>query len=63
VIDPGTAMSTFLRFCRDEAGATAIEYGLIATIMAVGLVAALSSMKNEIGAMFDKVATATQNAN
>jgi pilus assembly protein Flp/PilA len=63
VIGPGTAMSTFFRFCRDETGATAIEYGLIATIMAVGLVAALSSMKTEIGTMFDKVATATKNAN
>jgi pilus assembly protein Flp/PilA len=56
-------MSTLTRFCRDESGATAIEYGLIATIMAVGLIAALSSMKNEIGNMFGKVATATQNAN
>jgi pilus assembly protein Flp/PilA len=63
VIFTGAAMSTILRFCRDESGATAIEYGLIATIMAVGLVTALSSMKNEIGTMFGKVGTATQSTN
>ncbi|MFO1147226.1 MAG: Flp family type IVb pilin [Alsobacter sp.] len=56
-------MSTIIRFCWDESGATAIEYGLIATVMAVGLIAALSSMKNEIGTMFGTIATATKNAN
>lgn len=43
------------RFLKDESGATAIEYGLIAALVAVALVAALTSMKDKISGTFDKV--------
>jgi pilus assembly protein Flp/PilA len=56
-------MKTFLRFCRDEDGATAIEYGLLAAIMAVGLITALTSVRNNISDMFNTVGTAAKNAN
>lgn len=46
------------RFIRSESGATAIEYGLIAALVAVALVAALTAMQGKISGTFDKVGTA-----
>ena len=40
-----------------ESGATAIEYGLIAAIIGVGLIAALGAMKTDLNATFGKVST------
>ncbi len=49
-------MSKFVtRLLKDEAGATAIEYGLIAALVAVVLVAALTSMGTKLSGTFDKV--------
>ncbi len=48
-------MSTLFRFAADETGATAIEYGLIAAILGVGIIASLQSLKNSLTAMFDQV--------
>ena len=42
---------------RDEKGATAIEYGLIAALLAVGLIAALGNLKESLNKTFNKVAT------
>jgi pilus assembly protein Flp/PilA len=51
-------MSKFVtRFLKDESGATAIEYGLIAALVAVVLVAALSTMGTKLSGTFDKVST------
>jgi len=43
------------RFAKDESGATAIEYGLIAALVAVVLVTALGVMGNKLSGTFDKV--------
>ena len=43
------------RFCKDESGATAIEYGLIAALVAVVLVTALGTMGNKLSGTFTKV--------
>ena len=49
-------MSKFIsNFCKDESGATAIEYGLIAALVAVVLVTALSAMGNKLSGTFNKV--------
>jgi pilus assembly protein Flp/PilA len=40
---------------RDEAGATAIEYGLIAALIAVAAVTAMTGLGEEIGATFNEV--------
>jgi pilus assembly protein Flp/PilA len=45
----------FQRFCQDESGATAIEYGLIAALVAVVLVTALSAMGTKLQGTFNKV--------
>ena len=56
-------MKLFSSFIRDESGATAIEYGLIAAIIAVGLIGALSSLKGNLSATFNKVSNAVNTAN
>ncbi len=49
-------MSKFVsRFIQDESGATAIEYGLIAALVAVVLVTALSAMGTKLSGTFNKV--------
>jgi pilus assembly protein Flp/PilA len=46
------------RFCTDESGATAIEYGLIAALVAVFLVTALTAMGTKLSTTFGKVTAA-----
>ena len=47
---------TFLnKLIRDEAGATAIEYGLIAALIAVAAIAAMGSLGNQLSATFTEV--------
>jgi pilus assembly protein Flp/PilA len=49
-------MSKFVtRFLKDESGATAIEYGLIAALVAVVLVTALSAMGTKLSGTFNQV--------
>lgn len=50
-------MNMFSRFVKDESGATAIEYGLIAAIVAVGIIAALGSVRDSLNTTFNSVAT------
>jgi pilus assembly protein Flp/PilA len=47
----------FTRFVKDQSGATAIEYGLIAAIVGVGLIAALGNLKTGLTTTFGKVET------
>ena len=43
------------RFIKNESGATAIEYGLIAAIVGVGLVAGLGTLKSNLNTTFTTV--------
>ena len=47
----------FSRFVRDESGATAIEYGLIAALIAVAAIAAMTSVGSKLGTTFNNVAS------
>ncbi len=50
-------MTKFMnRFIKDESGATAIEYGLIAALIAVVLITALTSLGQNAKTTFDEVA-------
>jgi pilus assembly protein Flp/PilA len=49
-------MNMFSRFLKDESGATAIEYGLIAAIVAVGIIAALGNLRGALQTTFNNVA-------
>ena len=49
-------MSKFVsRFLKDESGATAIEYGLIAALIAVVLVTVMTTLGNDLTASFAKI--------
>ncbi len=47
-----------IAFVRNEDGATAIEYGLIAALVSVAAIGALTAMGNSLSTMFDTVSTA-----
>jgi pilus assembly protein Flp/PilA len=42
---------------RDEAGATAIEYGLIAALIAVAAIAAMQGLGNQLSSTFGTVSS------
>ena len=44
-----------LSFLRDEHGATAIEYALIATLICVAIVGALTLYADSVGSMFNNI--------
>jgi pilus assembly protein Flp/PilA len=44
------------RFVRDESGATAIEYGLIAALIAVVIITALTTIGTKLTTTFNSVA-------
>jgi pilus assembly protein Flp/PilA len=44
-------------FTRDESGATAIEYALIAALIAVAIVGAATTLGEDIGDVFGSVST------
>ena len=49
-------MSGFIAsFLKDESGATAIEYGLIAALIALVLVGALTALGTKVGNTFNSV--------
>jgi len=50
------------RFVKDESGATAIEYGLIAALIAVGIIAAARGLGSQISATFNTVTTTMSSA-
>ena len=43
------------KLLRDEAGATAIEYGLIAALIAVAAITAMQSLGNNLSGTFSRV--------
>ncbi|NTU76494.1 MAG: Flp family type IVb pilin [Alphaproteobacteria bacterium] len=45
----------FTRFLREEEGATAIEYGLIASLISVAIVAVLLTLGPQLRAVFQTV--------
>ena len=45
------------KFMSDESGATAIEYGLIAALIAVVIIAAVTLLGNKLSQTFNNVAT------
>ncbi len=56
-------MNLVSRFMTDESGATAIEYGLIAAIVSVAIIASLKSVSGSLNTTFSKVSTELDSAN
>ena len=50
-------MKFFRKLRRNEEGATAIEYGLIAALIAVAAITAMSSFGTQLSTTFNKVST------
>lgn len=48
------------KLARDEEGVTAIEYGLIAALIAVVIIGAVTLVGTEVGLTFGEVSTALQ---
>jgi pilus assembly protein Flp/PilA len=48
-------MNLLQRFARDESGATAIEYGLIAALIAVGIIAAATALGGSLSSLFERI--------
>jgi pilus assembly protein Flp/PilA len=51
------------KLIRDESGATAIEYGLIAALIAVAAITAMASLGNELSGTFSVVDSTLADAN
>jgi pilus assembly protein Flp/PilA len=56
-------MAKFLKLIKNEEGATAIEYGLIAALIAVACIAALQSVGSQLSSTFSHVSSSLTSAN
>ena len=54
-------MKTVARFMNDESGATAIEYGLIAALISVGIIAAATTLGNGLSGLFNGIGNKLSN--
>ncbi|MCP8891072.1 Flp family type IVb pilin [Sphingomonas faeni] len=50
-------MTTIRKFFKNSKGATAIEYGLIAALIAVAAIAAMQGLGNSLNKTFNNVST------
>jgi pilus assembly protein Flp/PilA len=55
-------MNTLSKIWNDESGATAIEYGLIAALVSVAAITALTAMGGSLNTMFSTVSTSLDTA-
>ena len=56
-------MKFFTKLRGDEQGATAIEYGLIAALIAVAAITAMQSLGNNLNTTYNTVSTSLSTAN
>lgn len=49
-------------FIHDDSGATAIEYGLIAALIAVGIIAAAMTLGGSLSELFNRISTKLNSA-
>lgn len=50
----------FARFMKDESGATAIEYGLIAALISVAIITAAGSVGTKLSTIFTNIGTSLE---
>jgi pilus assembly protein Flp/PilA len=58
VVQGALTMKTFARFMKDESGATAIEYGLIAACISVAIIAVIQGVGSKLNTTFSNVSNA-----
>jgi pilus assembly protein Flp/PilA len=54
--------TSFARFIKEESGATAIEYGLIAAGIAVAIITAVNAVGTDLSDLFGRVSTKLKDA-
>jgi pilus assembly protein Flp/PilA len=54
--------SLFKRFAKDESGATAIEYALMAALIGVAIIGAVIALRQQLEAVFQKIGAALAGA-
>ncbi|WP_276120448.1 Flp family type IVb pilin [Pararhizobium qamdonense] len=50
-------MKTLMRFMNDNSGATAVEYGLLATLISAAMVVGLGAFSDNLLLVFQKITT------
>ena len=50
-------LKTFVKFAKNESGATAIEYGLIASLIALVIIGGLSAVGGSLSTTFSNIST------
>ena len=55
-------MTKFQNFLKDESGATAIEYGLLAALIGVAIIAGAKTLGSKLDSMFSQTATCLNNS-
>lgn len=55
-------MKTFIKLFKDESGATAIEYGLIAALIAIVIITGITAVGTALNTKFGEVATTVGSA-
>ncbi len=50
-------MNKFIAIMKDESGATAIEYGLIAALISIAAIVAMTSVGTQLSTTFSKVSS------
>ncbi|MCH9051904.1 MAG: Flp family type IVb pilin [Proteobacteria bacterium] len=55
-------LKRFKQFCGDESGATAIEYGLIAALIAVAMIGAVTTVGDSLNTIFGEVSNSLDTA-
>ncbi len=55
-------LKRFKQFCGDESGATAIEYGLIAALVSVAAIGALTTLGDSLQNIFTEVSNSLETA-
>ncbi|GAA3673278.1 Flp family type IVb pilin [Acetobacter lovaniensis] len=56
-------MKTLVKTFKNKVGATAIEYGLIAAIISVGIIGAVGTVGTQLKSTFNNVGTTLSSAN
>lgn len=53
----------FAKFLKDESGATAIEYGILAGLISVAIIGTVTAMGTSLTGIFDKISAQLTAAN
>ena len=53
---------TIISFCKDESGATAIEYGLISALVGLGIIGGAQTLGDNVQSKFYQLGSSVNNA-